>query len=189
MLNTTITPLHILFNPFKHHLGALQQMLQQVALADLPAALKKIGASQMDMYTGILTPEEIFGEIITGLAKSGIYKADDYTAFLVEQGDFIKMGLTDHSQWILRLSDHPSQFIHLHPGRYSPHSLRIKAAALKTAMAFKRARQEGQLKGEMLININQVRKFTGLSPVRKLADIRHILRILELMGCKVSEEI
>ncbi|WP_113617966.1 hypothetical protein [Chitinophaga flava] len=179
----------ILFNPFKHHLGVLQQLLDEVLPADLPAALKKIGTSQMDMYTGNLTPEEIYQQILTSLQGQGIEAPEAFAAYLNIRKGYMDIVLTDTSRWILRLADDPVRYIHLHPGRYSPHSLRIKAAALKTAMAYKAAARMGQLSGILLDDINQVRTIAALSPVRKLEDLQHIKKILTLIGCKVSEEI
>ncbi|WP_160715693.1 hypothetical protein [Chitinophaga solisilvae] len=157
--------------------------------ATLQEALLKTGGSQMDMYTGHLTPETIFEEIIAALQQQGIDTAESYAAHLAAGNGFMTVVLTDGSRWILRLSDKPAQPVHLHPGRYSPHSLRIKAAALKTAMAYKSAMLQGVLTGQLLTDINEVRRSAGLSPVRRLDEIRHIIRILQLIGCPVSEEI
>lgn len=156
-------------------------MLESVQPADLPAALLKIGTSQMDMYTGSLMPETIFTEIGTQLAARDIYTAVAFAARVAAQDGYLDITLSDTSRWILRLSDDPVRYIHLHPGRYSPHTLRIKAAALKTAMAYKAVKAWGQLSGELLPDINRLREMAGLSPVRSLEDAQHILKIIRLI--------
>lgn len=172
----------ILFNPFKHHLGALQQLLATVSPADLPAALQKIGTSQMDMYTGHLSPEAIFEEIISQLAAQEMHLPATFAAATAARQGYLEVTLSDTSRWVLRLSDDPERYIHLHPGRYSPHTLRIKAAALKTAMAYKAAAGNGGLSGDLLPDMNAVRAVAGLSPVRSIDDAQHLLKIIGLIS-------
>ncbi|MGN7821156.1 hypothetical protein ACTJJB_13580 [Chitinophaga sp. 22536] len=160
----------------------LQQMLIRVSPAELPAALQKIGTSQMDMYTGTLTPEMIFNEITTQLTAQNILLPAAFAARVAAHHSYTEVTLSDTSCWILRLSDDPERYVHLHPGRYSPHSLRIKAAALKTAMAYKAAERNGLLTGELLTDINAVRAIAALSPVRSLEDAQHMLKIISLVS-------
>ena len=40
----------------------------------------------------------------------------------------------DSSRWVLRLGDEPERFIHLHPGRWSPATVRMRANVIKTAL-------------------------------------------------------
>ncbi|NML40924.1 hypothetical protein HHL17_27260 [Chitinophaga sp. G-6-1-13] len=156
-------------------------MLATVLPADLPAALQKIGTSQMDMYTGALAPEVIFEEVIGQLTAQNILLPTAFAAWVATRDGYMEVTLSDTSCWILRLSDDAVRYIHLHPGRYSPHSLRIKAAALKTAMAYKAAAANGLLTGELLVDMNAVRGMAALSPVRSLEDAQHILKIISLV--------
>lgn len=157
-------------------------MLVTVSAADLPAALQKIGTSQMDMYTGRLTEEAIFAEVIAQLTALDILPPTAFAAWVAARDGYMELTLSDTSRWVLRLSDDPERYIHLHPGRYSPHSLRIKAAALKTAMVYKAAADNGLLSGELLTDMNTVRAMAALSPVRSLDDAQHILKIISLMS-------
>ncbi|MBC9915238.1 hypothetical protein [Chitinophaga varians] len=152
-----------------------------MSITDLPAALQKIGTSQMDMYTGALAVEVIFEEVTAQLTAQGIFLPAAFAAWVAARDGYVEVTLSDTSRWVLRLSDNPEQYIHLHPGRYSPHSLRIKAAALKTAMAYKAAADSGLLSGELLPDINAVRGMAALSPVRSLEDAQHILKIISLV--------
>lgn len=135
----------------------------------------------MDMYTGVLAPEVIFEEIITRLMTQDIHLPDAFAAWVAAHDGYTEVTLSDTSRWVLRLSDDAERYIHLHPGRYSPHTLRIKAAALKTAMAYKAAAASGLLCGELLSDMNAVRAMACLSPVRSLEDAQHILKIISLI--------
>ncbi|SJZ70452.1 hypothetical protein SAMN04488128_1011276 [Chitinophaga eiseniae] len=136
----------------------------------------------MDMYTGSLSPETIFEEIITQLTARGLHLPKTFATAIKERHGYMEVTLADTSRWVLRLSDDPERYVHLHPGRYSPHTLRIKAAALKTAMAYTAAARNGQLSGELLPDMNAVRAVAGLSPVRSLEDAQHLLKIIHLMS-------
>lgn len=160
----------------------MQQLLATVSPADLPAALQKIGTSQMDMYTGDLPPETIFEEIIAQLTAQDLYLPAAFAAALAVRRGYTEVTLSDSSRWVLRLSDDPERYIHLHPGRYSPHTLRVKAAALKTAMAYQAAAKNGRLSGELLPDMNRVRAVAGLSPVRSIGDAQHLLKIIGLIS-------
>ncbi|QJB32756.1 hypothetical protein HF324_15615 [Chitinophaga oryzae] len=136
----------------------------------------------MDMYTGELSPETIFREVITQLAAQDMHLPATFAAAVAARDGYVEIALSDTSRWVLRLSDDPERFIHLHPGRYSPHTQRIKAAALKTAMAYKAAARNDQLTGDLLPDMNAVRAVAGLSPVRSLADAQHLLKIIHLIS-------
>lgn len=175
------TTIPILFNPLKHHLSALQQMLAQSDPAEINTRLLSLGGSQMDMYAGSLTPAVIFDEIRAQLKLAGVDTRTAYEAFLAKSGGYAKMVLPDTSVWILRLAEDKAHYIHLHPGRYSPHTFRVKASALKTALAYHAARQHNLLTGDVLADLNRVRKALRLSPLRSISESGHILEIIELL--------
>lgn len=135
----------------------------------------------MDMYTGDLSPEIIFEEITAQLAAEDIHLPATFAAAVAARRGYMEVTLSDTSRWVLRLSDDPERYIHLHPGRYSPHTLRIKAAALKTAMAYQAAAKNGRLSGELLPDMNKMRAVAGLSPVRSIDDAQHLLKIIGLI--------
>lgn len=183
ILKTTLIP--VLFNPLKHHLAALRHTFSLYTPTDLFVHLLALGGSQMDMYTGRLSPEEIFKEIRVQLKAAGIDSRDGYEVWLAEKNHYATLVLSDTSRWILRLAADKALYIHLHPGRYSPHTLRVKAAALKTALAWWVARQHHTLTGDLLGDLNRVRKEIRLSPLRNAAESNHILEIMALL----SEEV
>lgn len=137
------------------------------------------------MYTGSLSPEEIFTEIRMQLKDAGIEGRGGYEAWLAQRNHYATLVLSDTSKWILRLAADKAHYIHLHPGRYSPHTLRVKAAALKTALAWWVAKQHRTLTGNLLEDLNRVRNEIRLSPLRNAAESNHILEIMALL----SEEV
>lgn len=149
--------------------------------------LLSLGNSQMDMYTGALSIDTIFEEVVQQLSLAGVHDRRRYEAFLQQQNNYATISLSDTSRWILRLAPDKDNYIHLHPGRYSPHTLRVKASALKTALAYKVAQQYHLLEGDLLNDINEVRKELTLAPVKSLGDSAHILELLSLLGCLRNE--
>lgn len=143
----------------------------------------------MDMYAGQLSTEAIFNEVRAQLREAGVHNRVEYEAFLAQKHDYATLVLSDTSRWILRLAVDKASYIHLHPGRYSPHTFRVKASALKTALAWWVAREHHLLTGNLLEDINYLRKDLRLSPLKNIAESRHLLEIMSLLGYTGSEEI
>ena len=132
----------IKFNRFKHHLSYLINRIEKIGTANgfhfetLKDELKVIGNSTLDLYTGALYPDEIITLIEEGLIKDERLSINAYRNWVLGLGkDFKMIRLPDDSEWTLRWSDHPVQYIHIHPARYSNHTIRVHANALKTALA------------------------------------------------------
>jgi hypothetical protein len=50
------------------------------------------------------------------------------------QGDYVTLTHPDEgTAWVLRLGDEQGRYLHLHPGRWSPNTLRVRANVVKTA--------------------------------------------------------
>jgi hypothetical protein len=137
------TPLEVLppvlFNTFKHHAGALRARIAAVAeagpaaLAELGTRLAVLGTKLMDVYTGPLTPRDISQRIREILHGAGRLELDPFRTWVTAQGDYAVVPLEDGSRWVLRLGDEASRYVHLHPGRWSPATIRVRANVLKTA--------------------------------------------------------
>jgi hypothetical protein len=133
-------PRPILFNTYKHHAGALRVRIASVAaagpgaLAELAGRIAVFGTQLMDMYTGPLSPHEICAHVLDGLRAAGRLELDAYRAWLSGQDQYAVVTLPDESRWVLRLGDSQERYIHLHPGRWSPGTLRVRANVLKTAV-------------------------------------------------------
>lgn len=156
-------------------------MLAQSDPTGINTRLLSLGGSQMDMYAGSLTPEAIFDEIRAQLKQAGVDTKAAYEAFLAKSDGYATMVLSDTSVWVLRLAEDKAHYIHLHPGRYSPHTFRVKASALKTALAYQAAAQHHQLTDDLLTDLNRVRKGLRLSPLRSTSESGHILEIIALL--------
>jgi hypothetical protein len=133
-------PAPVLFNTWKHHAGALRWRSRAVAEAG-PAALVELGTQMavlgtklMDLYTGRLWPAELCAALLDRLRAEGRLDRDAYRSWLAGQGGYGVVELPqDASRWVLRLGDDADRYLHLHPGRWSPNTVRVKANVLKTA--------------------------------------------------------
>ena len=105
-----------------------------------------------------------------------------YTIWVEENGGYCMIELGDSSQWVLRLGHKPDQWVHLHPARYSPHTIRIKAHTLKTALALAILYPWHNVEIlSQLTRINIVRSHLQLSPLapRQLQEsVPEILKLL-----------
>ncbi len=171
------TPLEVLppvlFNTFKHHAGALRARIAAAA-AQGPAGLVEagqylvvLGTRLMDLYTGPLTPRDLSARILAQLEETGHLERPAFAAWLAaQQGYALVTFAEDESRWVLRLGNETERYVHVHPGRWSPATVRVRANVLKTAfLAILHARIHG---GEPIERerINEVRRaFLGLSPV------------------------
>ncbi len=178
----------VLFHPLKHHLGWIQAFLQESALAgdaDLPrvaAQLLTVGNSQMDLYTGALTPAAIAGEVIGHLAGNLLLPPAQYGSWLVQSGGYRLVPLSDGSQWVLRWGEVEGYHVHIHPARHSPHSIRVKASALKTGIL---AAIWGRMHGRpaSLDEVNGLRQaWAGLPPIRSAEEAEGLQRVREWLG-------
>jgi hypothetical protein len=137
------TPLEVLppvlFNTFKHHAGALRARIAAVAeagpaaLAEMGTRIAVLGTKLMDLYTGPLTPRDISCHIREQLREASRLELDAFRDWVAAQDDYAVVPLEDGSRWVLRLGDETSRYVHLHPGRRSPATIRVRANELKTA--------------------------------------------------------
>jgi hypothetical protein len=132
-------PPPIKFNCWKHHAIFIKKELKsfksEAQINQLQSVLLKIGESQMDFYHGFYSPEEIANQTIKQLVFFSIKNSNDYKRWLYMNGkEYNTVTFKDKSIWTLRSGDEEKRFVHIHPGRYSPHTVRVKALTLKTAI-------------------------------------------------------
>ena len=129
-----------LFHGWKHHARFLCAHIRRLsaggpaALSQLPSDLLAIGGSQMDLYLGPLSPAAIASALIDHLAAADLLAPERYRAALAD-GGYLLVDLADRSSWVLRWGDQPGRYVHIHPARYAPQTLRVRAPVLKTALA------------------------------------------------------
>ncbi|HEX8530775.1 MAG TPA: hypothetical protein VF646_12170 [Cytophagales bacterium] len=178
----------VLFHPLKHHLGWIRAFLQESALgeaAGLPrvaAQLITVGNSQMDLYTGALAPTAIAGEVIGYLSAHGLLEPARYQSWLEQSGGYRLVPLPDGSWWVLRWGEVEGCHVHIHPARHSPHSVRVKASALKTGLLVAMwERLHGQPAG--LEEVNGLRQaWAGLPPIRSTEEAEGFQRVREWLA-------
>jgi len=188
MANAADIPAPLCFNPWKHHAGWLRQRLRDVAGADdLPALARQLivlGTDLMDLYHGPLATVEIASGVLARLAEEGHLEADAFRAWVEAASGYGLVTLpADGSRWVLRQAP-PPRYAHLHPGRNSPHTVRVRAPVLKTAvMALAHVRVFG---GDPLdrATLNAVRReYLGLPPLGKGPSADHGLgAVIALLG-------
>lgn len=179
-------PPPINFNCWKHHAGFIKKQIESVKdikeLEELNGYLLKIGESQMDLYLGRFSPSDISEQILSALYRIKTFEFEQYKNWLTKDGkDFQLVELKDNSVWTLRLNDDIGRYVHIHPGRYSPHTIRVKATTLKTAILVLCSEKIGEIKAIKTQTVNQIRKkylyepplksFPGATGLRRLIDL------------------
>lgn len=186
MVNTGTSRMNadnLLFNALKHHRGFICRQMQEVTLHALPERLKILGNSQMDIYYGPLEVAVICEEAISQLTAIGLTDEPDYLQWLKDSSGYAEITLSDGSRWILLHGIEPGRYVHLHPARYSPHSLRVKATVLKTALACMVVLPEGTLPD--LLTLNHIRtSLLELSPVKDLEQCEHLWKVMGMLRGK-----
>ncbi|MBD2770024.1 hypothetical protein IC235_19220 [Hymenobacter sp. BT664] len=174
----------VLFNGLKHHCHALRSFIRKYdtsQLTELSLSLLTIGGSQMDLYQGELPEAAICQEVIHYLTELNALSEPAYQQFLLPE-QYKTIVLSDTSQWVLRLGEKETKYVHIHPGRFSPYTLRVKAATLKTAIALL-IWQKGNSGAVDTATLNYLRKdVLHLSPVRKMEEMRALSDLTKLLS-------
>jgi hypothetical protein len=141
----------------------------------------------MDLYFGGYSPLKISEQILDLLHQNKIFLREKYRNWLSKDGrDYQLIELKDNSIWTLRLGENPERYVHIHPGRYSPHTIRVKATTLKTAifiLNFERIRNLQTIEIEM---VNQIRcKYLNEPPLKSFSRASGLGRLLDLFHKKM----
>jgi hypothetical protein len=179
-------PLPINLNCWKHHAGFIKKQIKSVKeikdLDQLKVSLLKIGESQMDLYFGNYSPEEISEQILGAIERKKIFTSEQYKDWLIKDGkDYQLLKLKDKSVWTLRRGDDISRYVHIHPGRYSPHTARVKATTLKTAIFVLCYEKIGEIKTIETQIVNQIRKkHLDEPPLKSISAASGLGRLIDL---------
>ncbi len=104
-------------------------------MCDAAKRLVVLGNLVMDLYIGGLQVDEITTEIILALKKAHVFREEEYKSWISEsKKSYRTLSISDGSRWTLLWGRNDGRYIHIHPARYSRHSVRIKALPLKTAI-------------------------------------------------------
>jgi hypothetical protein len=148
-------------------------------IKSLVKEFKHIGSSVMDVYTGHLSVDEICNEIKHFLKAD---KLDDIKRFSewtgIKYSNFKTVGLSDTSQWMLKFHNDEIRYVHLFPARQSPHSFRVKANTLKSAVLYSILIGKDYITGD---DLNRTRALLGLSPIKNTAEAEAITEMIEVL--------
>jgi hypothetical protein len=172
----------ILFHAFKHHLITVQDWLQTYSgkwNKDLQRMLLSIGSSQLDFYTGNLSVNEIKLFVTEYLRLKNIDDIEAYRNWIYEEADYRLITLPDNSGWTLRFLAGES-FVHLHPSRYSLHTMRIKANVLKTCICALIFTNRHQINNAILNYYRQ--KYLLLPPMNEKIVHSEVEKVLALLA-------
>ncbi len=181
-------PEPFILNCWKHHLGFIRHNLSQFieqgecSFEELKKAIQIIGQSQLDIYTGCLFPADIVNQVRNQLIHKNVFLNKEFQKWLLLfPNGYKQLVISDNSSWTLRAGVEPNRYIHLHPSRYSPHSMRLKSNTIKTVIALK---WTVSIRNESLSieNINKGRSdFFNASPVKSFAAIKGVRKNLNLL--------
>jgi hypothetical protein len=176
-----------LFHPLKHHLGYIKAFIKaQSSLpdSDIGASLISIGTSQLDFYTGQLSPLQITREVLFNLQQQGLLQPEAYYSYLTAAGGHYRtVTLSDASDWVLRWGIVAGRFVHLHPARYAAQTIRVKATSLKTAIAATIAARKVAAPTIDLDLVNDVRmKWLALPPLQIISPSEGTGKLLALLA-------
>ena len=204
-----IVPEPLLFNGLKHHAGYVAEFIRGFCDIFSPAGntpgspeikeyqgdfeteagkrlrekLLIIGKSQMDLYTGRLCPFQIAEEIRGYLKAKDLIKKEKYLGRIRQpQSSFIETRLSDNSVWVLLPGMMPGRHVHIHPGRHSPLTIRVRSETLKTAIAVLCYCKRYGKDHSDLDAINKARiNLLELSPVKEVHPNRGLGRMIEIL--------
>jgi hypothetical protein len=133
----------------------------------------------MDVYAGTLTIPAILEQAGCFLKENLLFSHDGYRNWTgIRSSDYRSLHLSDASEWVLKYYASNKRYIHIFPARSGPHTFRVKANTLKSALLYI------ILSGKDFISeeeINNVRAFAGLSPVKELSESEAIFRMIEVL--------
>ena len=191
MEENSIVPPPINFNCWKHHAGFIKKQIESIndiqELDEIKMLVPKIGESQMDLYYGNYSPIKISEHIIHYLNRHKITSLEQYNNWLTKEGkEYQLIELSDKSIWTLRLGEDAERYVHLHPGRYSPKTIRVRSLTLKTSifvLCWERINKGQQADIEV---INMIRKkYLNEPPIKFVSKESGLGKLLELFREKV----
>jgi hypothetical protein len=179
----------VLLNTWKHHAGVLRHHIAEAvrqgepALEPLRDQLVVIGTELMDLYTGSLTPADIGAKVLDALRAADKRAPDAYRAWVEEAGGYRVLTFSeDTSRWVLRRGDEDGRYVHVHPARWAPHTRRVRANVLKTAVL---VLAHAGIHGGEPMNVKLVnavrRRYLDLAPVKGLASDEGLGAVIDVL--------
>jgi hypothetical protein len=185
----------VLLNCWKHHARFIKSKISiyreagEFDFAAVRKELLRIGESLMDLYLGELTPKVIAGLIISSIKKRIPLNRDNFILWLKEGGnDYRMIELKDKSVWTLRLGEKEEKYIHIHPSRYSPGTIRVRAITLKSAILYLILSDEHITIQDNLLFLNRIRKdYLNQPPLKLISSKSSLPRLISVLGGEVID--
>ena len=176
----------ILLNGWKHHKGFIQQQVARLAERKDQEKLKQkllmTGNSLMDLYTGILEMNQIKDEVVQQLNKKNHLSPEEFLPWINQHGEYVNITLSDQSTWTIRKGNDPEKYIHIHPGRYSPHTIRVKSMTLKSAIFILYFTYLWKRDPFNLDFVNNVRQnFLDASPLKNIHQDKGLGKVIDIL--------
>ncbi|HSD62908.1 MAG TPA: hypothetical protein VLB50_03885 [Ignavibacteriaceae bacterium] len=180
----------VLLNCWKHHAGFIKLKILyyrgsgKFDFISFRENLLRIGDSLMDLYLGELSPEQISGKIKELFAKQDITDRDKFIFWLKqERKDYREVYFNDNSIWTLRLGLQPEKYIHIHPSRYSPHTKRVRAITLKTAILYLILNDTNQNLEDKVLFVNKIRmEYLNQPPLKMISSKSTLPELVSILG-------
>lgn len=153
-------------------------------LQSLAGQVVVIGNELMDLYTGLLNPQQIGCQVISLLEHEGRLGLAAYRPWIAEAGGYRMVTFPeDQSRWVLRRGEEAGRYVHVHPGRRTPQTVRTRANVLKTAlMVLVHAGLYGSNPLDVAIVDSVRREYLALPPLgRELSGKKGLGEVIELL--------
>ncbi len=165
-------PIPVTYNPYKHHYKFLLEAVKdwsRMSWEEIAPNMLLIGNNLIDFYLGELTVKEVANQTIAYFERAGIKGKSEFLEWL-DPPHWKKIVLSDASEWLIKQGNDEKRFIHIHPAKFSPHTIRVRAVTLKTVLALEIEQIKIQaVATQNLVHVNRVRsEFLNLSPVKSL---------------------
>jgi hypothetical protein len=193
-----------LFNLLKHHLGYMKDFIDDMlaSLPDFPIAplnyqlmlncppaplkggvirksLTHIGSTVMDVYHGSLSAKTICEEISDYLKNHNLTDFEKYSGWTGRNPESFRIiALSDESEWTLKFNNDHNRYVHIFPARNSRYTFRVKGNTLKSALIYIILIGKDMVTGK---DLNKVRPYLGLSPVKDAIDAEAIVEMIEIL--------
>ncbi|QIA08624.1 hypothetical protein [Draconibacterium halophilum] len=167
-------PIPIQYNPYKHHFRFLLTELvtwQKTDWMETKKAMLSIGNNLFDFYLGHLTPEQVCQASINYLKSINIFTETDFSKWFNNSG-WKKITLPDESEWLVKKGNNANRYIHIHPAKFSKHTIRVRATTLKTVLTL--CVHKIDIKNNAKLDLQAVNQqrvtFLKLSPIKSFDE-------------------
>ena len=175
-------------NLFKHHATWLRSFIQAAiargpsGIDMLPSQTVQIGARTMDMYIGPLTPTEIVEGILNHVELVPHLSREAFATLVAASGGYRNVAFVDGSVWTLRYAEGLTRYLHVHPGRHTPDTQRVRGNTLRVAiMVIAHTAIHGGALNDVRV-VNEVRRrYLGMHPIGQMDSDAGLASVINML--------